>query len=136
MALVFQTMLVIVILKAVVIACYCLGVNGGCSILINACYPWFLAVILQVALCMYKRKIRIRGDLFSQIFSMPPHSVDSLFVFCIHQFCNLCLGYTQPLTTQTGFLYTQQKGMNINVILMNLDQDGCPSSSSSESIDI
>ena len=126
-------MLVIVILKAVVIvviaiACYCLGVNGGCSILINACYPWFLAVILQVALCMYKRKIRIRGDLFSQIFSMPPHSVDSLFVFSIHQFCNLCLGYPQPLTTQTGFLYTQQKGMNINMILMNQDQDGRSSS--------
>ena len=62
-------MLVVVIcidvIVVIAIACYCLGVNGSFDIPDNACYPWFLVVILEVALCMYKMRIRIREDLLS-----------------------------------------------------------------------
>ena len=81
--LLLSRLLFLLFVIVVIVLLVFLGVNGICGIHNNACYPWFVAVILQVALCMYKRKISIREDLFSQIFSMPPHLVDTLFVFCI-----------------------------------------------------
>ena len=48
---------VVVVVVVDAITCYCLGVIGSFDIPDNGCYPWFLVVILEVALCMYKRRI-------------------------------------------------------------------------------
>ena len=48
---------VVVVVVVDAITCYCLGVIGSFDIPDNGRYPWFLVVILEVALCMYKRRI-------------------------------------------------------------------------------
>ena len=63
--LVVVVLVAVAVVVVVAVSCYCLGVNGSFDIPDNACYPWFLVVILEVALCMYKMRIRIREDLLS-----------------------------------------------------------------------